>query len=360
MAGFYTGWWQELMRPLLEDPRVVMTSARLLDRHENVGPMMFRGDLDADTTDVPRVPTACIAFRNDGLRFNEAFIGSGFEDDDFCAQIARKYDSPRFVINNKVRLIHINEMKNQTGEYYQKNKITFNSIWKTTEDNTARVDPYWNIPKILHFVWIGCKLPAWAEKNIAEFKRLNPEFEVMVHGEEILLEELKEIYAGIKHKEHGNSMRSDLLRLSALAKHGGWYFDVDFWPLISIASICAQTNGLHKNMLLFSSHADVVANGVIACRRDCQALKDVIAIVKSRKMHSPEWWDYGTWCTHRAYHNQPERFNIQPLEKIIPIGGKENVLQVMKDQEKIDKIRSAGAWAIHFEMQDSLDFDTEI
>ena len=32
-----------------------------------------------------KIPTACIAFRKTHLRFDEKFIGSGFEDDDFSA-----------------------------------------------------------------------------------------------------------------------------------------------------------------------------------------------------------------------------------------------------------------------------------
>jgi hypothetical protein len=30
------------------------------------------------------------------------------------------------------------------------------------------------IPKRIHFIWFGPPMPAWAERNIEEFRRLNP------------------------------------------------------------------------------------------------------------------------------------------------------------------------------------------
>jgi hypothetical protein len=131
IAGFYSGWWQELIKPL-EDPNIVYVSARLTKTDGTNALMMFAGNTHGDLCDVPRAPTACIAFRNDGTRFDEEFVGSGFEDDDFCAQISTKYPTGRFVINNRVRLIHLNEMKNQGGPIWEKNKAYFDSKWETS------------------------------------------------------------------------------------------------------------------------------------------------------------------------------------------------------------------------------------
>ena len=39
------------------------------------------------------------------------------------------------------------------------------------------------IPKVLHFVWIGGEMPAFAARNIAAFRRLNPDYAVQVHDE---------------------------------------------------------------------------------------------------------------------------------------------------------------------------------
>jgi len=139
MAGFYDGWWQELVSPLT-DPAIILVSARLLKRDGSLGPMMYGGDSTGDMTEVPRVPTACIAFRRDDeIRFDENFIGSGFEDDDFCAQLSNKHIGGRVVINNNVKLIHLNEMKNQNGEYYSKNKAYFESKWQRVDGDRVRI-----------------------------------------------------------------------------------------------------------------------------------------------------------------------------------------------------------------------------
>lgn len=82
----------------------------------------------------------------------------------------------------------------------------------------------------IHFVWIGSDLPDWAARNIRQFRRLNPRHEIIIHGEEVLLDELRGNYDQCGHL----CSRADLLRLSALKRHGGWYFDVDFWPFRSL------------------------------------------------------------------------------------------------------------------------------
>jgi len=139
-AGYHEGWWEQLIRPLEEDQNIVMVSARLLRVDGSTGHMMFLGNIAADyLTEVPRCATACIAFRNDGLRFDEKFEGSGFEDDDFCAQQFRKYPNAKTVINNRCRIIHINEQKNQCGAIWEKNKEYFDKKWLTIGGNTIRM-----------------------------------------------------------------------------------------------------------------------------------------------------------------------------------------------------------------------------
>ena len=139
-AGYYDGWWEQMIRPLEEDPDIVMVSARLLKVDGSAGHMMFLGNISADyLTEVPRCATACIAFRNDGLRFDEKFEGSGFEDDDFCAQQFKKYPNAKTVINNRCRIIHLNEQKNQCGAIWEKNKAYFDKKWLTIGGNTIRV-----------------------------------------------------------------------------------------------------------------------------------------------------------------------------------------------------------------------------
>jgi len=121
------------------------------------------------------------------------------------------------------------------------------------------------IPNILNFVWIGGEFPPWVKHITDEFRKLNPEFEIKFHNETILSDEYKERFQFIPAMDS----RSDLLRLSALKKFGGWYFDCDFWPIRPIRDIVSAyalydgkgfitKQHWHKNQSL------IYANGVLA------------------------------------------------------------------------------------------------
>lgn len=130
MTGFYPGWNTDLVEPMLSDRNILMISARLLK--PNGTPNYTMGEnynLTSPLALSKIVPTACVAFWNTPLRFDEAFIGSGFEDNDFCYQLQQQQPNGVFATNNKCRLIHINEKKNQGGRYWEINKRTFENKW---------------------------------------------------------------------------------------------------------------------------------------------------------------------------------------------------------------------------------------
>lgn len=142
--GFYPGWWEPMARILREDPGVCMVSARLLRPDGTPGLMMFPGDTAPPITYVPRLPTACVAFwREKGIAFDEEFIGSGFEDDDFCALLRQRHPHSRYAISNLTRIVHLNERKHQTGPNWNRNKAHFESKWMTlpNEERVPREMP---------------------------------------------------------------------------------------------------------------------------------------------------------------------------------------------------------------------------
>lgn len=140
IAGYSEGWADRMVKTL-DNSDVIMVSARLTMRDGKAGPMMYMGNIVEPICDVPRVPTAAIAFRNLGCRFDEKFIGSGYEDDDFCAKLKEARPNGKFVINNQVKLIHFNEMKNQGGAIWNQNKAYFDSIWETKGTERVRRNP---------------------------------------------------------------------------------------------------------------------------------------------------------------------------------------------------------------------------
>jgi hypothetical protein len=135
MTGFFPGWDALLVKTLVENDAAVV-SARLMTPEGKPGVMVgAEYDMDQPVVKVKarQLPTACICFRNDGTRFDEAFIGSGFEDNDFCLQLAMLYPERGFYISNEVKLVHINEMKNQKGKYWDANRAYFLRKWRVQE-----------------------------------------------------------------------------------------------------------------------------------------------------------------------------------------------------------------------------------
>jgi FkbM family methyltransferase len=580
ISGFYDGWVSDMIAPL-NDPNIIITSARLIKTDGSVGVMMYKGNPDIDgVSEVPRVPTAAIAFRRNNIRFFEGYLGSGFEDDHFIAEMQELFPGKRIVINNKCKLIHLNEQKNQ-GEHYAENKALFHSIWEESLDGSKRTrknkyhaeygedkfvneiifhnkkngvffeagaidgitcsnslffekalgwtglcveanparfaelkrnrtcqvdnrglweseckkeflaveggltgwggivdaiepehseriekniskssrynvqvscttiekmlidhnlkkidfltldiegaeftvlkkfpfrefdidtwciennygtypiellmnenhyvkvgesgvsefyrrggpgkvpaekntDGYWGIPKILHFVWIGSEMPSWAKANIAEFQRLNPDFTIRIHGEEGLAPIFAGRYALITDQEHALSMKSDLIRVSRLMNEGGWYWDCDFWPLVSIREMCARMDLSGGRMPLFSSwDNEVVANGVLACRKDDLGVKALFELLLTRGYPKPNWWDYGTWCTWKLLKDKPELYTRVDWSFALPCYNKDgetyrkNVMKIMATPERIKEVKDAGGWAIHFAQQGKRDW----
>ena len=138
ITGFYYGWDIDLTKPLVEDKEIVMISSRLLNSDGTIGHMMLpkeKGpeyyDLSKDIIEIKRkrLLTACIAIRKNNLRYDEKFIGSGFEDDDYCKRLAIEYPYGKFLINNKCKIIHLNERKNQLDKYWRKNQKYFIKKW---------------------------------------------------------------------------------------------------------------------------------------------------------------------------------------------------------------------------------------
>lgn len=130
ITGFFPGWAFLMAATLEANPDIVYVSARLMNQDGTPQKVMwFNKDIMSPLVDVMHVPSACVAFRNDGLRFDEEYRGSGVEDTDFRNQLKRKYPNGRIVINNAVKLIHKNEMKNQLGENYRYNKAYYEKKW---------------------------------------------------------------------------------------------------------------------------------------------------------------------------------------------------------------------------------------
>jgi GT2 family glycosyltransferase len=132
VTGFYQDWINDLVNPMLQNSSIIIASARLLNKNGTFGSMMGGNNIPKDSGiyDVTfcgyrnhkRICTACIAIRNNDVRFDEGFVGSGYEDTDYCNRISEKFAGLRMVVNNNCKLVHLNEEKNQGGLYWEHNK----------------------------------------------------------------------------------------------------------------------------------------------------------------------------------------------------------------------------------------------
>jgi GT2 family glycosyltransferase len=126
IRDFYPGWFTDMVRPLRENPDIIFVSARLMAPDGSFGAMMHgSGGKYTGIEEVPEAPTACCAFRKTDLRFNEEYIGSGFEDTEFCRRLKERHSGGKIVVENRCRVTHLNEQKNQHGQYFEHNHKIF-------------------------------------------------------------------------------------------------------------------------------------------------------------------------------------------------------------------------------------------
>jgi len=146
------------------------------------------------------------------------------------------------------------------------------------------------IPRKVHFVWVGGPMPVWAECNIQAFRRVNPRHEIKVHDETSILPELEDACRRARHA----SSKADLVRLSVLYREGGWYFDIDYWPLRTLRE-AEQAWGLDGRRVFVSRqrHKVPINNCVIASGPRADGLRELIdaaktTTAKSRCSYGPD------------------------------------------------------------------------
>ncbi len=123
------GWDHELISIIKMNENIIMVSARLMINKNKVGPMAGKNyNLNNNIVESFILPSACILFKYDNIRFDEKYLGSGYEDADFCMQFKKRYPNKKFIINNEVKVVHRNEMKNQT-EVIERNMQYFIKKW---------------------------------------------------------------------------------------------------------------------------------------------------------------------------------------------------------------------------------------
>jgi len=124
-------------------------------------------------------------------------------------------------------------------------------------------------PKVAHFVWIGPPRPRWFESCLSRFREVNPDFDVVVHDESSLHDDMKPLYDQVKWIES----KADLVRLCALFDTPGWYFDADFIALRPMSELPQEYD---KLLDLFVVPQKLVSSNprLVGISNGCFALRD--------------------------------------------------------------------------------------
>lgn len=128
--------WLNVMSEALSRPNVVMVSAQLFTPNGSFAYMTGLEDCGLipkrhgeSVVPTKRLLTACCAFRHCGLRFDEQFVGSGFEDLDFCNSLAQSQPDGLFLVCHRAWAVHHNERKNQCGINWKINETIYERKW---------------------------------------------------------------------------------------------------------------------------------------------------------------------------------------------------------------------------------------
>jgi len=115
--------WDKGLIDALEQTGASVVSARLMNRDGSIHACNHGNrDVSRDFVRVPTMPASCCAFHKTSHRFDEGFIGGGFEDTDFFRQMGGPY-----FITNLVKVVH-----RQEGKYtsISRNREYYNKKWK--------------------------------------------------------------------------------------------------------------------------------------------------------------------------------------------------------------------------------------
>ena len=131
-TGFPMGWASKLVDVMNQRPQCQMVSARLMAPNGQFGPMLgWAGNHNSGVHVTPerKLVTACCAVRRSAHRFDEALIGSGFDDDCFSALLRMAYPDCEFCVHCGIQVCHLNRMTNQHGKFWDHNRRVYESLW---------------------------------------------------------------------------------------------------------------------------------------------------------------------------------------------------------------------------------------
>lgn len=139
------------------------------------------------------------------------------------------------------------------------------------------------IPKIIHHIWLGSKLPDNFKFCLKSCKKHHPDWEHRLWTDVDLKKydwRFKDI---LLSKNVNPGKKSDILRLEILFKYGGVYLDTDFF-------CCKPLDKLHEKVDFYACIIDqsfTLANGVIGCTANNKLIGQCLDKLRPNNNNNP-------------------------------------------------------------------------
>jgi mannosyltransferase OCH1-like enzyme len=172
------------------------------------------------------------------------------------------------------------------------------------------------IPKLLHFIWFGKPMPAHLQDNIGRWQATHPDWEVLLWTESnvptLRNQSLFDDAANLVPPDAINQFRADLTRYEILCSMGGFYADVDTYPLNRIDPELAG----HE---VFAAMEDrnYIGNTYLGCVPETMLFADIISSIPGSVRRNPgkrpnvltgPKFLTPVWRRHHGYTAPSERF----------------------------------------------------
>lgn len=139
------------------------------------------------------------------------------------------------------------------------------------------------IPKIFHYVWIGGKpLPEKNQKFLDSWKKVCPDYEIMLWDEKNFDIEGSNDYVKEAYKSKKYAFVSDYIRLHALYEFGGIYLDTDVEILKPFDDL------LNKSMFMCRENNAYLSTAVIGAEKGNEIIKEFLETYESRHFVKPD------------------------------------------------------------------------
>lgn len=126
------------------------------------------------------------------------------------------------------------------------------------------------IPKIIHFIWVGGKIPTIYNFCIQSWRRHHPDWQVILWDDQ-KISNLEMQNQHIFDALQNNGAKADVVRYEVLNRFGGFYVDIDFFCVKPI-DFYAE----HSNLFIGSFLEDIVGNGIIGVSKKHPFISELV------------------------------------------------------------------------------------